>query len=344
VKIEEMSTHRKKELLPLQEQRRAKLAVLCPVHSTYFELYRMSTDCHWIHQRLVAFARERSEGGLTRVCPLPQHRLSCRGRFMRDRIVAKGTSPEKIAVIPPWSHDHAVRFDAAGRELFRAAHKLQGKFVVMYSGNHSPVHPLDTLMQAAEKLAKEPSIVFCFIGGGSEFKRVRQWAGRGKRSNVLCLPYQPLDQLSASLSAADAHVVVMGSGFVGIVHPCKIYNILAVGAPVIYIGPQPSHATEILDGLASGHPQAGVQHGEAERLAGQIRRLATGSGNTRWLSLNTAAALLTVVLLPKLISTMENDTSSGASAIVRRDMGSSNPFLQPARAKGRGVLLAVYYA
>jgi transposase-like protein len=28
-----------------------------PVHSTYFELYRMRTDRHWLHQKLVTFAR-----------------------------------------------------------------------------------------------------------------------------------------------------------------------------------------------------------------------------------------------------------------------------------------------
>ena len=35
-------------------------------------------------------------------------------RFMRDRIAAKGIAPEKIAVLPPWSHDSEVRFDAGG--------------------------------------------------------------------------------------------------------------------------------------------------------------------------------------------------------------------------------------
>ena len=104
-------------------------------------------------------------------------------------------------------------------------------------------------MQAAERLEADKSIAFCFIGGGSEFKRVQQWAKAGKRANVLCLPYQPLSQLSASLSAADGHVIVMGNDMLGIVHPCKIYNILAVNAPVIYIGPKPSHVTEILDQL-----------------------------------------------------------------------------------------------
>jgi len=227
-------------------------------------------------------------------------------RFMRDRIAAKEIAPEKIAVIPPWSQDADVRFDAAGREQFRATHGLRDKFVVMYSGNHSPVHPLDTLMQAAERLKDEHSISFCFVGGGSEFKRVQRWAGQGNRTNVLCLAYQPLAQLSASLSAADAHVVVMGNGFVGLIHPCKIYNALAVKAPVIYIGPKPSHVTEILDRLGGEHPSICVAHCEADILAEQIQALRQKTAGGRGsLPVEVAAAFSKGVLLPELIAALE---------------------------------------
>jgi hypothetical protein len=37
----------------------------------------------------------------------------------------------------------------------------------------------------------------------------------------------------------------MGDAFVGIISPSKIYNILAVGLPVLYIGPAQSHVTEL---------------------------------------------------------------------------------------------------
>lgn len=279
-------------------------------------------------------------------------RIVALDRFMRDRIAAKGIAPEKILVIPPWSLDDEVKFDAAGRERFRAEHGLRDKFVVMYAGNHSPVHPLDTLMQAAELLKDDRSIAFCFVGGGSEFKRVKQWAEGAERkaqsaerrprttdhglrtadglrtedsglrtedsglrtaelstlnsplSTVLCLPYQPLNQLSASLSAADAQVVVMGNEFVGLVHPCKIYNILAVSAPVVYIGPRPGHVTEILDGL-DGHPQACVQHGEAQALAGHIRHLAAAAGNRQALPPKATVAFSKAALLPRFIAALE---------------------------------------
>jgi len=233
-------------------------------------------------------------------------RIIALDRFMRDRITAKGIAPEKIAVIPPWSQDNDVRFDAAGREQFRKAHGLQDKLVVMYSGNHSPVHPLDTLMQAAERLKDDKSIAFCFIGGGSEFKRVRHWAEAGERTNILCLPYQPLNRLSASLSAADAHVVAMGDAMLGLVHPCKIYNILAVGAPIIYIGPQPSHVTEILNRLGDEHSSIRVAHGEADILAEEIRNLQQQiAGSRRQLPTEITAAFSKGVLLPRLVSALE---------------------------------------
>lgn len=166
-------------------------------------------------------------------------------RFMRDRVLAKGADARRVAIIPPWSHDDAVEFSVAGREAFRREHGLSDRFVVMYAGNHSPCHPLDTLLEAALKLKACEDVAFCFVGGGSEQAKVREFALRHEMSNVKCLPYQPLDQLSSSLSAADLQVVVMGDEFVGIVHPCKIYNIMAVGAPALYIGPQPSHVTDI---------------------------------------------------------------------------------------------------
>ena len=166
-------------------------------------------------------------------------------RFMKERVVSQGVDPRRVTIVPPWSHDDQVGYSEAGREEFRKQHGLCEKFVVMYSGNHSPCHPLDTLLTAAQTLKDRSAIVFCFVGGGSEQAKVRKTAAQHRLGNVKCLPYQPLDELSGSLSAADLHVVVMGEKFVGIVHPCKVYNIMSVGAATLYIGPTPSHITDI---------------------------------------------------------------------------------------------------
>ena len=232
-------------------------------------------------------------------------------RFMRDRIVAKGIAPGKIAVIPPWSHDSDVSFDSECRERFRKTYGLENKFVVMYSGNHSPCHPLATVLASAEKLASNNDIAFCFIGGGTEFSRVKLFAKEHRLSNVLCLPYQPLAELSASLSAADLHLVVMGDPFVGLVHPCKIYNILRVGSALLYIGPEPSHVSEILRQVNGHLPYGRAGHGDVSQVTQQILRLKQGGvRRNREKCPPLASHFSKETLLPQLIKLLEEDNKS----------------------------------
>jgi glycosyltransferase involved in cell wall biosynthesis len=221
-------------------------------------------------------------------------------RFMARRLRAKGVPESKISVIPPWSHDQAVAYDLAGRQAFRGEHGLDGKFVVMYSGNHSPCHPLDTLLGAALALRDRPAIAFCFVGGGAEFPKVQAFAETHRLANVLCLPYQPLEKLSASLSAADLHVVAMGDPFVGIVHPCKVYNIRSLGIPFLYIGPSPSHVTEL-------DPAGSFRHGDHAGVTDLIRRAACVPRRQGVIPLPASGALRFSgkLLLPELVNTIE---------------------------------------
>lgn len=228
-------------------------------------------------------------------------------RFMKQRIALKGIAESKLFVIPPWSHDDAIRFDEDGRSRFRARHHLSDKYVVMYSGNHSPCHPLDTLLEAARGLAERNEIVFCFIGGGSEFEKVKNFAALHQLKNIKCLPYQPFDALSASLSAADLHVVVMGGPFTGIIHPCKIYNILAIGAPFLYIGPTESHVADILSFLSKEMFCFGsVRHNDVDATIGYIAEGARGRNNSRAMRLSEIASRFSKqALLPRMIEVLE---------------------------------------
>ena len=230
-------------------------------------------------------------------------------RFMMGRILAKGIAEDKIVVLPPWSHSDEVRFDDEGRTAFRAEHGLTNKFVVMYSGNHSPCHPLDTLLEAAERLNANEEIHFCFVGGGSEFTKVKNFAAAHNLENVTCLPYQPLGKLAGSLSAADMHAVVMGDPFTGIVHPCKIYNILAIGSPVLYIGPADSHVADVVSQNGAANVASSARHGDVDAVVRHIlgrARIAPVVGtvsNPEAISLSVAFAK--EQLLPQMIEVLE---------------------------------------
>ncbi len=236
-------------------------------------------------------------------------------RFMKDRILQKGIDSRRVSIVAPWSHDDAVGFSRLGREKFRAAHGLTDKFIVMYSGNHSPCHPLDTLLEAACDLSSRSDIAFCFVGGGSEQSKVKSFASTHNLSNVMCLPYQPLSELSASLSAADLHAVVMGNEFAGIVHPCKIYNVMSVGARTLYIGPVESHITDIAaDGLDSEFLLA--QHGESEKVANLIASAAAVRQQDPINSLTHKAREFSKhVLLPQMVELIEFNVN-GSRAVA----------------------------
>ena len=227
-------------------------------------------------------------------------------RFMRDRVLAKGIGAEKISVISPWSQDERVQFDEPAREAFRREHGFDDKFVVMHAGNHSPCHPLETLLEAAERLRDNREIVFCFQGGGSGLGKVREFVEARDLRNVVCLPYQPPEKLAGALSAADLHVVAMGNPFVGTIHPCKVYNALAVGAPILYLGPETSHVTDILSESGVVIPHASARHGDVEGLVNAVVRLSQSRPRMAGAALEQVAFKHSrAILLPQMTSAVE---------------------------------------
>jgi colanic acid biosynthesis glycosyl transferase WcaI len=247
---------------------------------------------------------EKMLAGLLRFSLRCSSRIIALDGFAKQRLVAKGISAESISVIPPWSHDDAIAFDARGRSRFRAQHGLEGKYVVMYSGNHSPCHPLDTLLEAARDLSTDSWILFCFVGGGSECEKVRRFRDAHRLTNIRQLPYQPWNELSASLSAADLQVVVMGDAFVGIVHPCKIYNLLAAGTPILYIGPAISHISAILRELAEQNQARSCRHGAVSEV---VRHIVDGASGRLSSLPGTASSprFSRRCLLPHMIAVLE---------------------------------------
>jgi glycosyltransferase involved in cell wall biosynthesis len=187
-------------------------------------------------------------------------------RFMAVRLARKGEIRGALRVIPPWPlEDHLEPVDHASNP-FRKAQSLDGRFVVMYSGNHGPSNPIATVLRAAEALRGDPSLLFLFVGGGIGKAEVES-AIRDGGTNVRSLPYQPLSSLRYSLSAADVHLVTVGDGVVGIVHPCKVYGAMAVGRPILLLGPSPSHVADLVEEYRIGWR---VDHGD---VAGALRVL-----------------------------------------------------------------------
>ena len=198
-------------------------------------------------------------------------------RFMGERLCRKHDVTDKLTVMPPWphaEHDGGVPHE---ENPFRREHNLDGKFVVMYSGNHALTNPIETILDAAVRMQDREDLVFMFIGGGVRKKSVEETITKHKPTNIVSLPYQPLETIRYSLSAADVHLVTLGQEVVGCVHPCKVYGALALGRPILYAGPRPSHVTDLLNEDEPAERIGwSIEHGDVEtaiRAIDEIRAL-----------------------------------------------------------------------
>jgi colanic acid biosynthesis glycosyl transferase WcaI len=191
-------------------------------------------------------------------------------RFMAERLNRKLDVNHKLAVMPPWPHDDHLGIVAHADNPFRKQHGLDGKFVIMYSGNHGFSTPVKTVVDAALKLQDRTDIVFMFIGGGVGKKEVDSAIAEHKPRNIVSLPYQPLDQIKYSLSAADVHLVSVGNDVVGVVHPCKVYGAMAVSRPILLLGPNPCHVSDL---VREHHLGWQISHGDVEGAAKTIKEI-----------------------------------------------------------------------
>jgi putative colanic acid biosynthesis glycosyltransferase WcaI len=228
--------------------------------------------------QLVALGTLRSEGiparFLRSINRLILHRsdvVIALDELMAERLRQQARRPIHVEVIPPWSPGKALTTVPRRQNAFRMQHGLNDKTVVMYSGNHTPSNPLTTLLEAAVALRDCETLRFVFVGSGTAKQEVEQYIAQYSLHNILTLPYQPKATLSDSLSAADVHVVSLGTPMAGVIHPCKVYGAMAVARPILYFGPSPSHVTAILDEWQNGWA---VSHGDVAEAIRILRHIA----------------------------------------------------------------------
>jgi glycosyltransferase involved in cell wall biosynthesis len=158
------------------------------------------------------------------------------GRDMRDLIRQKMPPHlhDRIVMIPNWSDERRVRPMREGVNAFRDEHVPDGALVVQYAGRLGEKHILEPLIDAA-RILRDSNVWFQLVGDGAKRPKLEALVARHHLENVQFLPYQPMDLLSAMLSAADVAVVCLERGHTGISVPSKAYGVLASGTPIIGI-------------------------------------------------------------------------------------------------------------
>ncbi len=170
------------------------------------------------------------------------------GRCMEERILAKGIPPEQVRQIGVWSDQEAIQPIPREDNEYRAKWGVEDRLVVMYSGNFGLGHDVDTFLNAALALKDDDRIRFAFIGGGKKKGIVEAFISEhGLERNCILEPFQPRSKLDELLSAGDVHLISLLDGIQGVMIPCKLFGILAVGRPALFIGNPASEVSRVIE-------------------------------------------------------------------------------------------------
>lgn len=150
-----------------------------------------------------------------------------------ENLLSKGVPQQKIEQIPNWVDVNFIRPLHQENNPFRAAHNLNDKFVVLYSGNIALTQGLETVIKAAAMLRHIPEIAFVIVGEAKGLQRLQKYCLECGADNVLLLPFQPREHLPQMLAAADVGLVVQKKNVISFNMPSKIQVLLASGRAII---------------------------------------------------------------------------------------------------------------
>jgi len=211
------------------------------------------------------------------------------GPYMADRLKAKGVRESRIVEIPVWSRADEIEPLPREDHPLRSALGLADRFVVMYSGNLGLAHSATEFLEAARRLRDRSDIVFLFVGGGPRMREVRDAQRLEELENIRLMDYVPREQLGASLSMADAHLVSMRSEMTGIVVPGKLYGIMASSRPALFVGPDHCETADTIRETACGRT---IRLGDVPTLVEAITALADDPASAQTQGQNGRAAFL----------------------------------------------------
>ncbi|MBE9125095.1 MULTISPECIES: glycosyltransferase family 4 protein [unclassified Coleofasciculus] len=212
-------------------------------------------------------------------------KISVIAEGFEKNLLNKNVPPEKIKLIPNWVETNFIKPLPKEPNAFRTKHQLNGKFVLMYSGNIAKSQPLETVIGAAVRLRHIPGIAIVIVGEEKalerlqqeEVKALEQWDVDAQTllkqlslketealeqlklyketcqaTNVQLLPFQPRAHLPEMLAAADVGLVLQKKNVIDFNMPSKIPVLMASGRAILASVPAEGTAASAIQKSGGG--------------------------------------------------------------------------------------------
>lgn len=219
-----------------------------------------------------------------------------------------------VSIVPNWEPASFFPPDAAQEPWPKAKELgLDGRFVVLYLGNMGYGHQFDTVIDAAERLRDEP-VSFLFIGGGSRRQAVDEARRARGLENIILHDYVPKEETPSVMAGADCALITLRDRILGVMSPSKLHSNLAMGLPILYVGPAKSNVDDAIRRFGCGES---LRHGDVDGLVHAIRALRADSARLKALRERARqafdAAYNDQVTLPRFDSILEHLASRDAA-------------------------------
>ncbi len=178
----------------------------------------------------------------------------------------KGVLSNKIKCISNWVDVGFVKPLPKAETAFRRAHGLEGKFVVLYSGNIARTQGVHTIIRTAERMQDNPNIQFVIVGEAGQLAELKNLCQELDVHNVMLRPFVAAEAFPDMLAAADISLILQKHNVVGFNMPSKTQKIMASGRPIIASVPFHGSAAEAVLKSDSGlvvEPESPVELAKA---------------------------------------------------------------------------------
>ena len=167
------------------------------------------------------------------------------GRDMAPKLLAyRKLSAAKLSLIPNWASIPAGYRAISDDNPFRR--RCGGRFIVAMSGNAGYTHDPLSVLEAARLLRDRDDIHFLLSGHGVGWSRIKDMQAASPCPNVTLIERVTEAELADFLAAGDVWVVPYRKNNTGVSVPSRIYNIFAVGRPIIVCSEPDAEAALLL--------------------------------------------------------------------------------------------------
>ena len=170
------------------------------------------------------------------------------GNDMKVLLENKGVDKSKIEVIPNWfDSDLNSNFDVDIDKYLN--YKISNnKIVIGFAGNIGRVQNLEQFVRAFNK-SSNLNILLVIIGEGASKNKIVDLI---TDERVLLLDSKPRSEQNQFLNCFDLGLVTLADGMFGLGVPSKIYNLLALGKTILYVGDRDSEIDQNVRHLKIG--------------------------------------------------------------------------------------------